>query len=383
MLALSVSISTSSSPRLTSSPSDFSHFRIVPSSIESDRRGIATSAMPVSVSGRRRIAASTRGQAGDLEPEAVDRLDQAREVVEIERLHDVAVDAAVVGRRHVAGRGRRREHDHRRRPQLGVAADLLEHLEPVLLREVEVEQDEVGPRRARVLALVAQERERLLAVRHRRQLDGHVGLAQRLARQAHVAGVVLDQQDRVGAHASSLAAGSVKLNRLPPSGRDSAQIVPPWRSTTFFAIARPMPVPGYSSRVCRRWNMRKMRSACAGSIPMPLSDTANVHSSPARTAATSTLGVRSSGTNLIALPIRFWKSWKSWLRSPCTAGRSPIVTCASRAPSTVWMASTTRSTTAWLSTGSSGWSPRPAREYVSRSSIRSRMRPAPSTAKSM
>src|SRR5688500_4378287 len=45
MLALSVSISTSSSPRLTSSPSAFSHLRIVPSSIESDRRGIATSAI--------------------------------------------------------------------------------------------------------------------------------------------------------------------------------------------------------------------------------------------------------------------------------------------------------------------------------------------------
>src|SRR5688500_1452131 len=45
MFALSVSISTSSSPRLTSSPSDFSHLRIVPSSIESDRRGMETSAM--------------------------------------------------------------------------------------------------------------------------------------------------------------------------------------------------------------------------------------------------------------------------------------------------------------------------------------------------
>src|SRR5688572_8880116 len=50
MLALSVSISTSSSPFWTSSPSDFSHLRIVPSSMESDRRGIATSAMPRSVS---------------------------------------------------------------------------------------------------------------------------------------------------------------------------------------------------------------------------------------------------------------------------------------------------------------------------------------------
>src|SRR4051812_17897345 len=45
MLALSVSISTSSSPRLTLSPSDLSHLRIVPSSIESDRRGMVTSAM--------------------------------------------------------------------------------------------------------------------------------------------------------------------------------------------------------------------------------------------------------------------------------------------------------------------------------------------------
>ena len=45
MLALSVSISTSSSPLETSSPSDLSHLRIVPSSIESDRRGMATSDM--------------------------------------------------------------------------------------------------------------------------------------------------------------------------------------------------------------------------------------------------------------------------------------------------------------------------------------------------
>src|SRR4051812_1923436 len=52
MLALSVSISTSSSPLDTSSPSDFSHLRIVPSSIESDRRGIATSAMAGVLPGR-------------------------------------------------------------------------------------------------------------------------------------------------------------------------------------------------------------------------------------------------------------------------------------------------------------------------------------------
>src|SRR5919112_4003465 len=54
MFALSVSISTSSSPRLTSSPSAFSHLRIVPSSMESDRRGIETSAMGGGYSGNGR-----------------------------------------------------------------------------------------------------------------------------------------------------------------------------------------------------------------------------------------------------------------------------------------------------------------------------------------
>src|ERR671915_2077241 len=43
MLALSVSISTGGSPPLTSPPSSTSHFSTVPSSIESDRRGIVTS----------------------------------------------------------------------------------------------------------------------------------------------------------------------------------------------------------------------------------------------------------------------------------------------------------------------------------------------------
>jgi hypothetical protein len=43
MFALSVSISTSSSPSFTSSPGDFSQRRIVPSSMESDRRGMTMS----------------------------------------------------------------------------------------------------------------------------------------------------------------------------------------------------------------------------------------------------------------------------------------------------------------------------------------------------
>src|SRR3954465_3025174 len=75
MLALSVSISTSSSPLDTESPSDLSHLRIVPSSMESDRRGIATSAMGrrIAVLGRNRrhggVGAGTVAGGREREPE--------------------------------------------------------------------------------------------------------------------------------------------------------------------------------------------------------------------------------------------------------------------------------------------------------------------------
>jgi hypothetical protein len=37
----------------------------------------------------------------------------------------------------------------------------------------------------------------------------------------------------------------VKKNVAPSPGWDSTQICPPWRSTTFLQMAKPMPVPGY------------------------------------------------------------------------------------------------------------------------------------------
>src|SRR3954447_20013580 len=96
MLALSVSISTSSSPRFTSSPSDLSHLRIVPSSIESDRRGIATSAMPGSVplDGLLEVAEGRENRFDDLW--------LVREGDLLERL---GVRHRQIGARHAADRG--------------------------------------------------------------------------------------------------------------------------------------------------------------------------------------------------------------------------------------------------------------------------------------
>src|SRR3954467_14692403 len=70
MFALSVSISTSSSPLATSSPSDLSHLRIVPSSIESDRRGIATSPMAAVLPGWEREAEHRSAALAPADPDA-------------------------------------------------------------------------------------------------------------------------------------------------------------------------------------------------------------------------------------------------------------------------------------------------------------------------
>ena len=54
--------------------------------------------------------------------------------------------------------------------------------------------------------------------------------------------------------------GNVNLKVEPWPGSDSTHIFPPQRSTIFLQIARPMPLPGYSVLVCRRWKTTKIFS---------------------------------------------------------------------------------------------------------------------------
>ena len=67
--------------------------------------------------------------------------------------------------------------------------------------------------------------------------------------------------NRIGGIVAAAAfAGMVKWNLAPFPGSGSTHMRPPCRSTIFLQMAKPMPVPGYSSRPCRRWKMMKMRS---------------------------------------------------------------------------------------------------------------------------
>ena len=111
---------------------------------------------------------------------------------------------------------------------------------------------------------------------------------ERLADEQDVAGVVLDEQDldrlagRLGRHGvvSSFGngQGEAEGGAVGPasSGAGTSQMRPPWNSTILLQIARPMPVPVYSSLGCRRWKITKIRSAYRGAMPMPLSLTVKV-----------------------------------------------------------------------------------------------------------
>ena len=96
-------------------------------------------------------------------------------------LGHVGVGVQVVGAQDVLLGLRGRQDDHRDRAQIGVRLDRREHLAAVDARQVEVEQDEVGPRRVGVLALVAQERHRLHAVGHHVQGVVDLVVLERLA----------------------------------------------------------------------------------------------------------------------------------------------------------------------------------------------------------
>src|SRR5947207_1377965 len=269
-------------------------------------------------------------QRHDGEPEDIDRAHHHDELLEVDRLGHIAVGVQVVGAQHVFFRLRGGEHHHGNALQRLVGLDVLQHLAAVLLRQVEVEQDDVRARRVRVLAAAVEKLHRLDAVLAPVELVVDLAFLQRLARQALVAGVVFHQQDLDGrtavGHGKSFF-GSVKWNWLPSPSVELTQMRPPWRSMTFLQMARPMPVPGYSPIVCSRWNSMKMRSKYCGSIPMPLSAMVRCHS-PAFSSAETSMRGTPLPRNLSALAIRFWKSCASCISSASTLGNGSQVTAA-------------------------------------------------------
>ena len=129
--------------------------------------------------------------------------------------------------------------------------------------------------------------------------------------------------------------------------------------------------------------MTKIRSKYSGSIPIPLSATANSTVPSRRSAEIRTSGGTSSRRYLTALPTRFEKTSASWAGSAMTAGRSSAVTVAPASWTTVSMERTTSATTRQASVGTGGRAVVSTRESWSRSSIRRCIRVPASTIKVM
>ena len=87
-------------------------------------------------------------QSDDLDEEVVDLADRGDELVQVHRLGDIGVRVELVAAQDVLlGRGGGEDYDGDV-GQVRVGLDLLQDLTAVVLGEVEVEEDQVGPRRA-------------------------------------------------------------------------------------------------------------------------------------------------------------------------------------------------------------------------------------------
>jgi maltooligosyltrehalose trehalohydrolase len=181
------------------------------------------------------------------------------EAVEVHRLPHVAVDVQRVAPMPVllfVGGGQ--DHD-RQLPRPRFGAEALQHLQSVHARQLQVEEHDHRAQRAGggVGPGAEEQGERLHAVARDDEGVRDLRVAERELRELEVVGIVLDEKDGGRAH----EAPRVKKNVAPAPGRPSAQMRPPWRTTTRCAVARPMPVPSNSAASCRRWKGAKSLSA--------------------------------------------------------------------------------------------------------------------------
>ncbi len=86
------------------------------------------------------------GSRTDLNEELVDLAHRAHELVEVHRLGDVGVGVQLVAAQDVLFGRRGGQHHDRDEAQIGVGLDLLQQLPAVVLGQVEVQQDQIGPR---------------------------------------------------------------------------------------------------------------------------------------------------------------------------------------------------------------------------------------------
>ena len=174
---------------------------------------------------------------------------------DIKRFGQIGHGAGLAHARDVAGHSIGAQHHHRDLPRLGVCLQAAQHLVAQDVRQVHVQQDQVG------LVLAGQVQPH--AALHRRQQPYPCHPAQQVLDQRQVGQVVFDVEHRPLRRASRArrlrsrgslcrdsspavrlsASGSSIQNTLPWPTTLSTPIVPPMASIRRLERARPMPVP--------------------------------------------------------------------------------------------------------------------------------------------
>src|ERR1035441_7675412 len=153
-------------------------------------------------------------QLYDGEPEVLDGLHHLHELPQVHRLFDVAVDVQPVGFENVFFPGGQRQYYDGYPLEVVIGLDLRQHLAAILLRQVEVEQDQIGPRRRCKLAFPPEVGYGFDPIPGDAQIVPQPVRAERLPGQAHIGRVVLYEEDF---HRSTLHCSSFLVRQAPPT----------------------------------------------------------------------------------------------------------------------------------------------------------------------
>src|SRR6185369_10334375 len=170
----------------------------------------------------------------------------------------------LVAAQNVLLRRRRGEHDDRNVAQIRIGLDLLEQLSAVVLRQIQIEQDQVGPASIFERASSVEKVKALLAIVGDVQSVLDLVVFERFPCDQLITRVVFYQKHvdhsafptirshsdapsrravRSGSGSAADSVGKVKRNRVPSVFEVSIQMAPPWCSMIFLHSANPIPVP--------------------------------------------------------------------------------------------------------------------------------------------
>jgi hypothetical protein len=138
------------------------------------------------------------GQLDFRKPEIFDTPDETLELLKVDRLAEVTVGLELITFHDIHFGFGSGQDDSGDAFQVVVSLDVRENLPAILLREVQVQEDEVRPWRIDVRALTLQIGQGFDTIDRYMQVDQYVGFTESFLSQADVSGAVLDQKNFPG-----------------------------------------------------------------------------------------------------------------------------------------------------------------------------------------